>query len=130
MFDKPKKKTYTDLLGKTNRIVEGTTITGSIETVADFRLDGVLLGNFTSQGRLVLGPSAVIKGDVICENADIEGEVDGKMTVSKALILKASAVVSGEISVGQLSVEPGAVFKVTCKMTGIMPAEEQSKTKK
>ncbi|WP_430614585.1 bactofilin family protein [Flavobacterium sp. JP2137] len=130
MFDKPKKKIYTDLLGKTNRIVEGTTINGSIETVADFRLDGILLGNFTSQGRLVLGPSAVIKGDVICENADVEGRIEGVMTVSKALILKSSAMVSGEVKVGQLSVEPGAVFKVSCEMTGILPVEEVPKLKK
>lgn len=130
MFDKPKKKTYTDLLGKTNRIVEGTTITGSIETIADFRLDGILLGNFTSQGRLVLGPSAVIKGDVVCENADVEGEIEGKITVSKALILKSSAVVSGEVTVGQLSVEPGAVFKASCQMTGIKPVEEEPKKQK
>jgi len=35
MFDK-KPKPYTDLLGKTNRIVEGTTIKGDIISEADF----------------------------------------------------------------------------------------------
>ena len=35
MFDK-KQKSYTDLLGKTNRIVEGTTIKGDIISHADF----------------------------------------------------------------------------------------------
>ncbi|MCP1995077.1 polymer-forming cytoskeletal protein [Flavobacterium sp. HSC-61S13] len=129
MFDKPKKKIYTDLLGKTNRIVEGTTITGSIETIADFRLDGILLGNFTSQGRLVLGPRAEIRGDVVCENADIEGVVEGKMNVSKLLILKSSAVVSGEVTVGHLSVELGATFTASCKMTGIKPLDEKVKDK-
>ena len=49
MFDKKKKQPYTDLLGKTNRIVEATQIKGDIFSPADFRLDGELLGNFTSK---------------------------------------------------------------------------------
>ena len=36
-------KAYTDFLGKTNRIVEGTEITGDIISQADFRLDGQLI---------------------------------------------------------------------------------------
>ena len=36
MFDK-KTKSYTDLLGKTNRIVEGTRMKGNMYSVADFR---------------------------------------------------------------------------------------------
>jgi hypothetical protein len=38
MFNK-KAKPYTELLGKTNRIVEGTIIKGDIVSQADFRLD-------------------------------------------------------------------------------------------
>ena len=38
MFEKVKNQDH--LLGKTNRIVEGTIITGDISTLADFRLDG------------------------------------------------------------------------------------------
>ena len=53
MFDK-KSKSYTDLLGKTNRIVEGTTIKGDIISQADFRLDGELTGNFQSKGKIVI----------------------------------------------------------------------------
>ena len=53
MFDK-KPKSYTDLLGKTNRIVEGTVIKGDILSHADFRLDGNLIGNFKSNGKIVL----------------------------------------------------------------------------
>ena len=40
MFDKV-KKSGTELLGKTNRIVEGTSIVGDIVSKADFRLDEI-----------------------------------------------------------------------------------------
>lgn len=115
MFEKAKKN-GTELLGKTNRIVEGTSIIGDIVSKADFRLDGELIGNFTSQGKLVIGPSGIIKGEIICHNADIEGEFQGKLKVLEVLNIKATARIHGEVAVGKLSIEPGADFTATCTM--------------
>lgn len=115
MFDK-KPKSYTDLLGKTNRIVEGTTIHGDIISPADFRLDGELIGNFTSNGKLVIGPAGSVKGDIICNTADIEGKFEGKIKVEDILNVKETANIIGEVEIGKLSVEPGAVFNATCIM--------------
>ena len=115
MFDK-KPKSYTDLLGKTNRIVEGTTIHGDIISPADFRLDGELIGNFTSNGKLVIGPAGSIKGDIICNTADIEGKFEGKIQIEDTLNVKESANIVGEAIIGKLSVEPGAIFNATCVM--------------
>lgn len=115
MFEKVKKN-GTELLGKTNRIVEGTSIIGDIVSKADFRLDGELIGNFTSQGKLVIGASGVIKGEIICNNADIEGEFQGKIKVLETLNIKSSARIHGEVAVGKLSIEPGADFTATCTM--------------
>jgi cytoskeletal protein CcmA (bactofilin family) len=115
MFDK-KPKSYTDLLGKTNRIVEGTTIKGDISSPADFRLDGHLIGNFETNGKLVIGPAGSVKGTIICKNCDIEGKFDGKIQVVELLSLKAKAVINGEVICGKLAVEPGAEFTATCIM--------------
>lgn len=115
MFEKT-KKTGSELLGKTNRIVEATTIIGDIVSKTDFRLDGELIGNFTSQGKLVIGQTGVIKGEIICNNADIEGEFHGKIKVIEVLNIKASAKIHGEVLVGKLSIEPGADFTATCTM--------------
>jgi cytoskeletal protein CcmA (bactofilin family) len=115
MFEKAKKN-GTELLGKTNRIVEGTSIVGDIVSKADFRLDGELIGNFTSQGKLVIGPSGIVKGEIICHNADIEGEFQGKLKVLEILNIKATAHIQGEVAVGKLSIEPGAEFIATCTM--------------
>lgn len=115
MFKKD-AKSYTDLLGKTNRIVEGTVIKGDITTAADFRLDGHLIGNFSSKGKIVIGPGGVVKGDIICKNADIEGKFEGKIQVSEILSLKAKAIIHGEVICGKLAVEPGAEFSASCIM--------------
>ena len=63
MFEKTPKNP-TDNLGKTNRIVEGTLIKGDITSAADFRLDGELIGNFISSGKIVIGPAGSITGDI------------------------------------------------------------------
>lgn len=116
MFDK-KTKSYTDLLGKTNRIVEGTRIKGNIYSVADFRLDGELTGNFQTEGKIVIGPAGIVVGDIVCKNADIEGRFSGKIQVEELLNIKATAAIYGEVTVGKLAVEPGADFSATCTMT-------------
>ena len=115
MFDK-KQKSYTDLLGKTNRIVEGTTIKGDIISHADFRLDGNLIGNFQSGGKIVIGPAGSVTGDIVCKNADIEGKFNGKIQVNEVLNVKSKASIHGEVTTGKLSVEPGADFSASCTM--------------
>ena len=115
MFDK-KTKSYTDLLGKTNRIVEGTSIKGDIVSPADFRLDGHLIGNFESKGKLVIGPAGSLAGDVQCKNCDIEGKYKGKIQVAELLNVKLKSSVQGEVVCGKLSVEPGADFSASCIM--------------
>jgi cytoskeletal protein CcmA (bactofilin family) len=115
MFDK-KTKSYTDLLGKTNRIVEGTLLKGDIVSQADFRLDGELIGNFQSKGKIVIGPQASVTGDIMCKNADIEGKYNGKITVLELLNVKHKASIHGEVVCGKLAVEPGADFSASCLM--------------
>ncbi|MDQ1168118.1 polymer-forming cytoskeletal protein [Flavobacterium sp. SORGH_AS_0622] len=115
MFEKV-KKSGTEQLGKTNRIVEGTSIVGDIVSKADFRLDGELIGNFTSQGKIVIGAKGAVKGEIICNNADIEGEFHGKIKVLEILNIKSTAQIHGEVAVGKLSIEPGADFTATCTM--------------
>lgn len=115
MFEN-KKKSYTELLGKTNRIVEGTTIKGDIISQADFRLDGELVGNFNSKGKIVIGPAGSVTGDIICKNADIEGKFIGKIQVLEILNVKNKSSIHGEVICGKLSVEPGADFSASCVM--------------
>ena len=131
MFEK-KTKSYTEFLGKTNRIVEGTTIKGDIISQADFRLDGELTGNFQTKGKIVIGPAGSVTGDIICKNADIEGKFKGKIQVLEILNVKNKASIYGEVICVKLSVEPGADFSASCMMKTnskiTMPNDGQSKT--
>ena len=67
-----------------------------------------------------MGNSSHVQGNIIAQNADIEGEVRGKIEVSELLVLKATAVINGDIITGKMVVEPGAVFNGTCKMGAVV----------
>lgn len=103
-----------------NLIGNRTTITGDIQSSGDFRIDGILNGNITLNGRLVIGPNGKIEGNVICQNADISGEIKGKVQVAEMLALKTTAKILGDIVTGKISIEPGAVFTGTCNMGAIV----------
>jgi len=79
-------------------------------------LDGHLVGNFQSKGKIVIGPAASVKGDIVCKNADMEGKYEGNIQVLEILNIKSKASIHGEVICGKLSVEPGAEFSATCVM--------------
>ena len=103
-----------------NRIVEGTSIEGDIRSDSNIRIDGRLKGTIHTKGRLVIGTSGVIEGEINCENADIEGVFIGKINVNQLLSLKATAKLTGDIITSKLAIEPGAMFSGACSMGGMI----------
>ena len=104
--------------GVINIIGNGTKITGNIETSGDIRIDGVLVGNLSTQGKIVIGATGSIEGEVDCVNSDVSGQLKGKISVKELLSLKATAKIFGDIITNKLAIEPNAVFTGTCNMGG------------
>ncbi len=100
-----------------NLISNGTDITGDIKSNGDIRIDGTLRGNLNTKGKVVIGPTGKVSGEVICKNSEVSGIVEGKISVGQLLNLKASSKILGDIATSKLSVEPGAIFSGNCKMT-------------
>jgi cytoskeletal protein CcmA (bactofilin family) len=103
-----------------NRIVEGTIIEGDIKSDSNIRIDGYVKGTINVKGRLVLGTTGKIDGNIYCKNADLEGKLNGTMEVDELLSLKTTAKLQGEISTNKLSIEPGAIFSGNCKMGAVL----------
>jgi len=99
-----------------NLISQGTKINGDIVSDGDIRIDGYLKGNITTKGRLVIGGTGSIEGEIVCSNIEISGNFKGKIAASDLLTMKSSAVVTGDIIISKLGVEPGCVFSGTCQM--------------
>ena len=99
-----------------NLISQGTKIHGDIVSDGDIRIDGFLKGNIHTKGRMVIGSSGIIEGEIVCSNIEISGNFKGKITASELLTMKSTANVTGDIIVSKLAVEPGSFFTGTCQM--------------
>lgn len=101
-----------------NIICEGTQIVGDINTNGEIRIDGSLEGNLNAKGKVVVGTTGTVKGQIICKNCDVQGKIEGKMDVAQLLSLKSSSSFTGDVLTHQLGIEPGAQFNGNCKMNG------------
>lgn len=112
-----------------NIIRKGTVIKGDVTCSGDFRIDGVLSGKLTCEGKVVVGETGVIDGEIICRNADISGKIKAKLMVKELLLLKSTANIVSDINTNKLSIEPGATFTGSCNMgtvvSGIKNDEKQ-----
>ncbi len=113
---KEEKRVAEEISNSRNTIGKGTFLEGNVETYGNIRIEGKVTGNVKSKSKVALGPSSFVQGNVMAQNADLEGEVKGRIEVSELLVLKATAIIHGDIVTGKLVVEPGAVFNGTCKM--------------
>lgn len=100
-----------------NIIASGTVIKGDIESDGDFRIEGVLTGTVKAKGKIVIGETGRIDGEIYCQNADICGKVKAKLEVTGLTILKATSNFEGDIVTSKISIEPGALFSGSCQMT-------------
>jgi cytoskeletal protein CcmA (bactofilin family) len=113
-------------LAPTNSLVNGAKVEGSIFTENDIRIDGALVGTLNCKGKVIVGPSGEIEGEIHCANAVIEGKFNGMLFVTESLHVKESARIEGDVNTAKLIVQSGAIFDVSCKMSGQSGGKKQS----
>jgi cytoskeletal protein CcmA (bactofilin family) len=101
-----------------NLLSAGTVVKGEIKLTGDFRLDGTFIGTINCKGKVVVGPTGSIEGEIFCQNADFSGEVRATVKVAELLTLKETARYTGDMTTNKLSIEPGAKFSGNCIMEG------------
>ena len=111
-----------------NILGPGAVVKGEIHVNGDFRIDGTLNGTIQCKGKIVVGPTGKIDGEIQCQNADFSGNIKAHVTVTELLTLKASTRLVGDIKTNKLAIEPGAVFSGTCRMDGANMPENKIST--
>ena len=110
-----------------DRIAEGTTLEGSVNSAKSIRVDGKVKGSIVCAGRVVIGKTGVVEGEVDCDSADVEGTLNATITVSGLLELKATAVINGDSQLGKLKVDPGAEINGKIDMGGTLKSISNNK---
>ena len=118
---------YNDSEGSINIIRSGTEINGDINCRGDIRIDGKLIGNLVSDGKVVVGEEGIVEGNIKCSNATISGGVKVNIEVNELLTLKSTANLVGEINTNKLMIEPGANFSGSCKMGAVIKGIDEGK---
>lgn len=113
-----------------DRIAEGTILEGIVNSVKSIRIDGTVKGSVKCSGRVVVGKTGIIEGEVDCESADVEGTLNATVEVSGMLEMKATAVINGDLTVGKLNVEPGAAINGKIDMGGTIKSISNEKSEK
>lgn len=116
MFHGKNKKDNNEGLYNTTIIGKDFNFNGNIDSIKNIRLDGRIDGIINCQGKVIIGKTGSLKGEIITQDAEVYGSVQGKMKVLGTLELKNSSDVRGEIYVKNLISEQGAKFNGTCYM--------------
>jgi cytoskeletal protein CcmA (bactofilin family) len=91
-------------------IPEGVIIEGSLTGGNDTEISGRIEGNISVDGRLYLGPSALVSGNVRAITCNIEGLVEGKVECSEKLDLAQTGRLNADVIVGKRIDLAGQVY--------------------
>ena len=93
--------------GPVSLIGGGMTITGNVTVDGGLRIEGRLEGNVNATQVVVLGPDAVVNGDITAKDAIIGGRVRGAVNTTGRLELHATCDVEGEITAPRFKMDEG-----------------------
>ncbi len=103
-------------INEVSRISSSTEIKGSLISQSDIRIDGVFEGELITGGKLVLGENAVLRGNVMCANADVWGKIEGDLTVGDTASFKENSSFDGHLKTIRICIEMGASFSGSCQI--------------
>ena len=104
------KDGFTALLGA------GTEYNGKLNFKGTVRIDGVFVGEITSEGRLIVGKGATIHGKVHVGELMVNGSVHAQVVATKIVILHKEGEVIGSVTTPRLEMEEGAILQGTLNM--------------
>lgn len=101
-------------------------ITGDLLSEGEIQVDGRVNGDIRTRA-LVVGETAIVKGEIIADKVRVLGRVDGQIK-AKIVKLAKTAHVVGDVLHEDLAIETGAFLEGHCKRMA-MPDDKSSKEK-
>ena len=95
-------------------IGKGSSITGNLKINGFVRLDGDIDGNLETDGNIIIGDSARIKGDVKAKAVIVGGIVVGNILAQESIKLLSNSAVLGDVISRKVQVEDKATFHGHC----------------
>ena len=92
-------------------------INGDVSVTGSLLIYGTVNGNIKSQASVRSAKGSKVKGDIIAEEAQIHGLVEGNLIIKGKILLGNESQVTGNLKSGTLVIEEGAKFAGSCDMS-------------
>jgi len=91
-------------------IAEGVKVEGDFTSNGDVTIEGMVHGNVSASGNVIVGVTAVIDADLTANNLMLSGRIKGNVHVQEKAELASSSVLEGDLTTHVLSVAAGATI--------------------
>lgn len=110
-----------------------TVFEGNVQSEGTVRIDGRLKGDLRVSGDVFIGTEAVIAGNILANNVNLAGTVEGNIHSKGILRILSTARLYGDIQVHSFVADEGGIFQGKCSMIDVPEIEklpEKSSSKK
>ena len=99
---------------------------GTLKFKTSLMIKGGFNGEIKAEGKLVIGPEAVVKATIRAKEIISYGKTEGNITALQSVILASSAKQTGDIITPNLIMESGSIFNGKAVMGEISKHQGQS----
>src|SRR5512133_767157 len=96
--------------GTKNVLNSDVELKGSLKFVGELTFDGKLEGDINSEGTLLLGDNAVVKGTIDVGTVVVRGKITGNIIAKEKIDIKAKTELFGDVRSAKLVIEEGVTF--------------------
>lgn len=108
-------------------ITQGITIKGTIEGEGVVQVEGVVIGEFSMVGAVIVADTGLIKGPVSADVVRVAGKVEGNVIAREHMRLEHTGTLIGDVSTASLVVEDGGCLNGRSTMMKAPEPEEELK---
>ena len=104
----------TDDISINTIIGKGSAISGNMKVNGFIRIDGDIDGSLETDGNVIVGENARIRGDLTAKSVIIGGIIKGNITASESVKILAEAAVIGDVISRKVQVDGSAIIHGHC----------------
>mgnify|MGYP002756056648 CR=1 FL=1 len=120
------KKNFIDDISVNTIVGPGALISGNITVSGFLRIDGDIDGNIQTQGRVIIGEEARIRGNIRAASVSVGGIVQGDIIAPDYVIILSSGMVIGSVLTKKLRVDDDVILHGFCSATGEQTGFEEA----
>ena len=123
------KKNFIDDISVNTIVGPGALISGNVTVSGLLRIDGDIDGNVQTQGRVIIGEDARIRGNIRAASVSVGGIVQGDIIAPDYVIILSSGMVIGSVLTKKLRVDDDVILHGFCSATGEQTGFEEAEKK-